>query len=241
LPGGDKAGAPAGTNITFGTLRYGKLLEAVMYDCRRFVDYKGNHAKILPRWVEDWVIARTRAEDTAHFFHAPSLPFAYSSGKLGDWYPDLLDVESGRLVLYKEKPGWQRGWFAQHQRLMEALGAQKKRTPLIVQGDFHATAAGKVVRSGELTFTRPIEVVMSGSLGTGDHTFPSSFRAVESKPSQLIGMDEAMKPTEKNGFSIIDVTPEKIPFQLFTWRPPQPIGEIDTMKPALVYEVPHKA
>jgi hypothetical protein len=35
LPGGDKAGAPAGTNITFGTLRYGTLLEAVLYDCRR--------------------------------------------------------------------------------------------------------------------------------------------------------------------------------------------------------------
>jgi hypothetical protein len=34
LPSGDKAGAPAGTNITFGTLRYGRLLEAVFYDCR---------------------------------------------------------------------------------------------------------------------------------------------------------------------------------------------------------------
>jgi hypothetical protein len=29
-PGGDKTGAPAGTNITFGTLRYGKLLESVL-------------------------------------------------------------------------------------------------------------------------------------------------------------------------------------------------------------------
>jgi len=25
------------------------------------------------------------------------------------------------------------------------------------------------------------------------------------------------------------------------WRPPQPVEEIDTMKPALVYEVPRKA
>ena len=146
LPGGDKAGAPAGTNITFGTLRYGRLLEAVMYDCRRFVDYKGDHAKVFPQWVEDWLIARTRAEDTTHFFHAPSLPFAYSSGKLGDWYPDLLDDKTGRLVLYKEKAGWQRGWFAQHQRLVEALAAQTKRAPIIVQGDFHATGVGKMVR-----------------------------------------------------------------------------------------------
>lgn len=53
-------------------------------------------------------------------------------------------------------------------------------------------------------------------------------------------MDETLKVTEKNGFSIIDVTPDKITFQIFMWRPPQPVGEIDTMKPALVYEVPRR-
>ena len=57
----------------------------------------------------------------------------------------------------------------------------------------------------------------------------------------LIGMDEALKPTEKNGFTIIDVTPDKMTFSLFMWSPPQPVGEMDTMKPALVYEVPRKA
>jgi hypothetical protein len=82
--------------------------------CHRYLDYKGEHAKVVPQWTEDWLIARTRAEDTTHFLHAPSLPFAYSSGKLGDWYPDLLDTQSGHLVMYKEKPGWQRGWYAQH-------------------------------------------------------------------------------------------------------------------------------
>lgn len=140
-------------------------------------------------------------------------------------------------MLYREKAGWQRGWFAQHQRLIEALAAQKKRTPLIVQGDFHATAVGKMVRSGELSLQRPIEVVMSGALGTGDLAFPSSFRSVESKPSQLIGMDEALKATEKNGFTVVDVTPDKLTFSVFLWRPPQPVEEIDTMKPALVHEV----
>jgi hypothetical protein len=35
------------------------------------------------------------AEETAHFLHVPSLPFAYTSGKLGDWYPDMLG-EQGR-------------------------------------------------------------------------------------------------------------------------------------------------
>jgi hypothetical protein len=241
LPGGDKNWAPSGTNITFGTLRYGNLLEAVLYDCRRYVDYKGDHAKILPQWTEDWLIARTRAEDTAFFFHAPSLPFAYSSGKLGDWYPDLLDKKTGQLVVYEAKPGWQRGWFAQHQRLLGALASQKRRAPVIVQGDFHATGVGRMIRSGEIALDQPVHAVLAGTLGTGDLVFPSSFRAVESKPSQLVGVEEVLKPTEKNGFSIIDVTPDKMTFTLFMWRPPQPVEEIDTMKPALVYEVPRKA
>lgn len=126
----DVPGAGRHANATYGTLRYGSLLEAVLYDCRRYLDSKGTHARVLPRWVEDWVVARTRAEDTVHFMHVPSLPFGYSAGKLGDWYPDLLDNATGKLVLGRDKPGWQPGWFTQHQRLIEALGSQTRRAPV---------------------------------------------------------------------------------------------------------------
>jgi hypothetical protein len=143
-------------------------------------------------------------------------------------------------VLYETTEGWQPGWFGQHQRLIEALAAQTKRAPVIVQGDFHASAAGKMTRSGELVLAQPVDVVMNGTLGTGDLGFPSAFRSVESTPSQLVGMDQAIKPTEKNGFSIIDVTPDKLTFTMFMWCPPQPVEDIDTMQPALVYEVPRK-
>lgn len=238
LPGGDKASAPAGTNICFGTLRYGKLLEVVLYDCRRYLDQKGQHAKVVPQWVEDWLVARTRAEDTVHFMHCPSLPFGYSSGKLGDWYPDALDPQAGKLVMYRSKPGWQSGWLAQHQRLIAALAAQRKRQPVLIQGDFHASSAGKILRSGELRMARPVHAILTGTLGTGDMAFPSSFRKLESTPSQLVSMDEALKATEKNGFTIIDVSPDRLRFSLFLWRPPQSVELIDRMEPALVYEVP---
>jgi hypothetical protein len=240
LPGGDRTGSPPATNDTFGTLRWGALLEAVLYDCRRYADYKGIHAKLVPRWVEDWLLARTRAEDTQHFFHVPSLPFGYSSGKLGDWYPDLLDEETGRLVSHKEKAGWKRGWFAQHQRLLEALAAQTRRPAVIVQGDLHASAAGRIVRSAELNLAHPVHTVLSGTLGTGDVGFPSAIRKLEPRPSSLVGMEEVFKPTEKNGFTIIDVTPKKLTFTQFLWRPPQPIAEIDSMRPAFAYDVVRK-
>lgn len=237
LPGGDRAGAPPGTNDTFGTLRYGALLEAVLYDCRRHANYKGVHAQFVPRWVEDWLLARTRAEDTQHFFHVPSAPFGYTTGKLGEWYPDYLDEQSGKLVVHKEKPGWQRGWFGQHQRLIEALAAQTKRVPMIVEGDIHATASAKIVRSGELTLARPVNLVLAGTLGTGDLGFASTLRGSGAKPSQVLALEEALKPTEKNGFTIIDVTPKKLTFRQFVWRPPQALAEIDGMAPAFGYDI----
>jgi hypothetical protein len=82
--------------------------------------------------------------------------------------------------------------------------------------------------------------VLTGTLGTWDLPCPSAFRRMVSTPSQLVGVDEGLKPTEKNGFRIIDVTPDKMTFTVFVWRPPQPAGEIDTMKPALVHEVPRR-
>jgi hypothetical protein len=237
LWGTGKSGRAAGTNQFFGTLRYGDLLEAVFYDCRRFADYKGVHARLIPRWTEDWLIRRTLAEDTAHFIHVPSLPFAYTSGKLGDWYPDVLGQE-GRMVLYKPKLGWQQGWLAQHQRLVEALAGQQHRRPVILQGDFHATAAGQMKRVADLDLAKnPVGIVMGGTLGTGDYAFPSSVRKIASSPSELVTMDEVLPATEKNGFSIIDVTPEKMTFRLFMWRPPEAVAAIDDLQPVLSYEV----
>ncbi len=239
LQGGNIAGHPPGVNTVFGTMRYGDLMEAVLYDCRRFANYKGNSATLVPQWTEQWLIDRTKAEDTRHFMHCPSLPFVYSSGKLGDWYPDYLDAKANKLVTHIAKPGWQAGWFGQHQRIIEAISSQKQRVPLVVQGDFHASAASSVHRSGELDLSaNPVNVVLSGTLGTGDLPFPSSYRSIESKPSAMIGATEALKATEKNGFTIIDVTPEKMTLSLYTWRPPQSPDEIDTMKPTTVLEFP---
>jgi hypothetical protein len=64
---------------------------------------------------------------------------------------------------------------------------------------------------------------------------------VEASTSLVLDMDEVLRTTEKNGFTLIDITPDKMAFSVFNWRPPQALEEIDTMKPALVYEVSRKA
>lgn len=96
-------------------------------------------------------------------------------------------------------------------------------------------------RSGDLALAQPVHTVMTGTLGTGDLAFPSAFRSIETTPALSVAMQEALRPTEKNGFTIIDVTPEKMTFSLFMWRPPEPVDAIDTLQPALVYEVPRLA
>jgi hypothetical protein len=47
------------------------------------------------------------------------------------------------------------------------------------------------------------------------HSIPLFHRSVESKPSQLEGMDEVMKPMEESGFSIIQFSPGKVTFGCF--------------------------
>ncbi|MBV9393887.1 MAG: hypothetical protein JOZ84_05690 [Methylobacteriaceae bacterium] len=101
----------------------------------------------------------------------------------------------------------------------------------------HASAAGKITRSADINLTQPVHTILGGTLGTGDIGFPSAHRSVQSSPSLVLDMDQALTPTEKNGFTLIDIEPDKMTFSIFLWRPPQPIEEIDTMSPALVYEV----
>ena len=92
-------------------------------------------------------------------------------------------------MLYKPKPGWQDGWFAQHQRLIGALGKQTQRCPVIVEEDFHSSAAGKMMRVGDISLIgNPVYVVLGGTLDTGDYAFPSQVRSVESTPSELVAM-----------------------------------------------------
>ena len=84
-----------GLSETFGTLRYGRLAEVLLYDIRRTATLAGPSAVYIDVEAERWLKARMAATEVAHVVHAPSNPPGWSAGKWGEWYPDVLDAERG--------------------------------------------------------------------------------------------------------------------------------------------------
>jgi hypothetical protein len=145
LPAASAADRPQGVSESFGTLRYGKLLELLMYDCRRYMTLTGPSATFVPPIVEDWLKARMSSSDAIHLVNMPSIPPGWSAGKWGEWYVDM-DGGNQRLTTAVPKPYWQTGWRSQHDRLLQASSAMHARIPLFISGDLHSIAEGRVHR-----------------------------------------------------------------------------------------------
>lgn len=236
LPGSDfadqTATRPTGLSESFGTLRYGRLAEVLLYDVRRTMTLAGPTAVFVAPEVEGWLKARAAAREVAHVVNVPSNPPGWSAGKWGEWYPDLLGPD-GKLSVAKPKPYWQQGWLSQHDRLMQALAAMPDRIPLVVSGDLHAIGEGRMLRSGRLDFSsKPVITVLPGPLGTSTGGWASEFRGVGPLPPQHLDMAETVKPLEENGFLIMDFTPETVTLRYFKWnQKTQPVDAIDTLEP----------
>ena len=236
LPGSDypdqPASRPSGLSESFGTLRYGRLAEVLLYDVRRTVTLAGPTGVFVAPDVEGWLKARAAAKEVVHLVNVPSNPPGWSAGKWGEWYPDLLGPD-GKLSEAKPKPYWQRGWLSQHDRLMQGLSEMPGRIPLVVSGDLHATAEGRMMRSGQLDFSRnPVIAVLPGTLGTSTGGWASEFRGVGPQPPKHLDMQETVKPIEENGFLLMDFTPETITLRYFKWnQKTQPVSDIDTLEP----------
>jgi hypothetical protein len=232
LPGASAADRDPGVAEAFGTLRYGRLAELLLYDIRRTQTMAGATAVFVDGTVENWLKARMAARDVAHVVNVPSNPPGWSAGKWGEWYPDILG-DDGKLTTAKAKPYWQEGWLKQHDRLMAAIAAMPGRVPLVISGDLHAIAEGRMHRSGTQDFgNNPIVTVLSGPLGTGDLLWPSAFRGVGASPPTHLTMEENLKPLEENGFIIADFSPEAITLKFFRFDYYRQTAEdIDRLEP----------
>lgn len=217
---------------SFGTLRYGRLLEILLYDVRRTVTLAGPSATFLDPQVERWLLARTASPEVTHLVHAPSNPPGWTMGHWGEWYPDALGPD-GRLTTVRAKPFWQAGWLKQHDRLLRAMAAMRQRVPLVISGDIHATGMGHIERSGTLDFrAHPVVSVLAGPIGTGPTGWPTMACGVGATPPAHLDVREEVRPLEQHGFTVADFHPDRIVIRWFKWDVrTQPPDAIDTLEP----------
>jgi len=90
LPGSASGDRQGQVSESFGTIRYGRLAEVVLYDVRRTMTLAGPSAVYVDREVKAWLGARTRATDVTHLVHAPSNPPGWSAGKWANGIPTCL-------------------------------------------------------------------------------------------------------------------------------------------------------
>jgi phosphodiesterase/alkaline phosphatase D-like protein len=230
LPGASAADRDVGIAESYGTLRFGRAAEILLYDCRRYLMLKGSTAGFVPENVEAWLKRRMRESPCAHVVNVPSTPIGWTAGKWGEWYPDLLN-ENGRTGIDKPKYFWQEGWKLQHDRLVEACSAMP-RIPLFISGDLHALAHGAIERNGKQDLRRnPVHSVLSGPVSTGPRGWPSSARGTPPQVATGIELAADLAPIENNGFTIVDFLADRAEFAMYRWKIGRPETELDRMEP----------
>ena len=80
-------------------------------------------------------------------------------------------------------------------------------------------------------------IIGTGPLGTGKMGYPGAVRNTGAHIPHGLSVEGLLPPTEKNGFTILKVTPEKTEVKIFTWRKPQKISDIPAMKPAFTFSI----
>jgi len=213
LPGTGASDRPDGINEAFGTIRYGRLFEGLMYDCKGYMTLGGENGMFVPPAIEQWLLDRMRDSDALHVMNLPSSPMGWSAGKYAEWYPDVL--VDGELSVDVPKTGWQAGWLAQHDRILAAASAMD-RLAMVMSGDIHSHAEGVIYGSANADFSNnPIISVVTGTPATFGPGWPSFVRGTRALPSKLLEMDESLAALEENGFNIVDVEPKQITIRSF--------------------------
>jgi hypothetical protein len=230
LPSSSPVDRARGVSESYGTLRYGDLAEIMMYDCRRHLSLKGPVGGFVPDSVEAWLTGRMKSQETHHVVNLPSTPVGWSAGKWGEWYPDLVQP-NGKLGLATPKYWWQEGWRLQHNRLLKAASSME-RIPLFLSGDLHAIGEGRIHSYGDLDLRgNPVATVLTGPISTGPKAWPSAWRGTPPQTVTGIEIDEGLSPIEKNGFTVLDFTEDRVDGMFFLWKLDEPEELLDDLKP----------
>ena len=104
--------------------------------------------------------------------------------------------------------------------------------PLFLSGDLHALGEGQIHRYDDLDLRRnPVVSVLTGPISTGPRAWPSAWRGTPPGTPIGIELDAGLEPLERNGFSIIDFTEDRIDGQMFSWKMGEPEEALDNLTP----------
>lgn len=209
-----------GYNRSFGSLRYGNLVDVPMVGCAGYLTVSGEHSVLFPKTVEDSLVSKIASDQTQHLAFMPSHPFAWTAGKWREWYPDvvapnsdfsglvenhLMDNVQGVLSVNAQKAVWQNGWWLQHQRLIKAIDNNHTRPTILLSGDIHTLGAKAIHASGDIEFSRrPIQTVLVGSVSTSNLALPSATRSIPAASPKWLQTKDLVATEEVNGFSIVE-------------------------------------
>ncbi|MFP6806462.1 MAG: hypothetical protein VB957_04675 [Pseudomonadales bacterium] len=189
----------------------------------------GDKAKLIPEAAEDWLISRIKDSPAKHYAMVPSHPIGWTAGKWREWYPEvvvpegftgvvtnelLADVQ-GHLTTTAQKYFWQKGWWDQHQRQLEALVKFWQGSRMIFSGDIHAQGVVDIRSSGDLVLEKPVKSILVGPVSTSDATWPSAARGIAAGELGWVISDEVLATREVNGFTIFEFEGPEARVRLF--------------------------
>ena len=229
LPGSREDEGRPEISSNFGTLRYGKLLEVLLYDNRRSATTLGPSAVQFDPTVESWLKARMADREVAHVVNAPGQPPGWTRGNWYEYYPDLL--RDGQAVVSEPKPYWPSGWLAQHDRIMESIYRMPERIPLVISGDIHKSAHARILGVGDIDMAdNPVVTILPGTPGTSG----SSLLTVD-RPANHLDLSDEWGPIGENGFMIADFYRDRVECSFYTWDSrTQSVDSIAGLDPAYV-------
>lgn len=231
------------TQRSFGLFKYGNLFEAPLLDCAGQMslaenvesgegDATGvNSARLFPEAIERWVLDRIEVSKAKHFALVPSHPMGWTAGKWREWYPDVVAPEGfeglvtnelnldgatkGVLTTKAQKYLWQRGWWTQHQRLLQALSA-RPGSRFTFSGDIHAQGAIAIEVSGDEALPGGlVKSLLVGPVSTSDATWPSFARGIPANQPGWLQTITLSVTEEVNGFALFDIRSSGVMAQLF--------------------------
>ena len=231
------------TQRSFGLFKYGNLFEAPLLDCAGQMslaenvesgegDATGvNSARLFPEAIERWVLDRIEVSKAKHFALVPSHPMGWTAGKWREWYPDVVAPEGfeglvtnelnldgatkGVLTTKAQKYLWQRGWWTQHQRLLQALSL-RAGSRFTFSGDIHAQGAIAIESSGgDVLLGGSVKSLLVGPVSTSDATWPSFARGIPANQPGWLQTKTLSVTEEVNGFALFDIRSSGVVAQLF--------------------------